>query len=239
MELEHPAPDSPLERRRFLRIAGAASLAGLIARSVDAGPLTPCGPLWQAGACTLTPSGVEGPFYLPLNLLRQDITDGRPGFELELLLKIVRASDCAPLPGAIVDIWHASPIGRYSGFASQGTAGLTFMRGIQIAPTNGIVRFHSVFPGWYAGRATHIHLKVFPTPTTVLTTQLYFSQDTLTSVNAQPIYNARGPNPRRNADDFLFTPGTLVPVREIGSAGILPPFPGRRRLLAGFTIAVA
>jgi len=237
MELDHPSSASPLERRRFLRVAGAASLAGLFARAVAAAPLPAFEPLWLASGCTLTPSNVEGPFYLPLNLLRQDITEGLPGFEMELLLRVVRASDCSPIVGAVVDVWHANAIGRYSGVAAQGTAGRTFLRGIQLTNASGMVHFHTTFPGWYPSRATHIHAKVRPTPTSVLTTQFYFSQETTSTVDEQPLYDGHGPNPLANADDPFFLPATVIPVREIGRAGLT--FRGKRRLLAGFTIAVA
>jgi protocatechuate 3,4-dioxygenase beta subunit len=239
MEHESTLTEAPVGRREFLRVAGTASLAALIARSADAGPVAHLRSLALAGSCTLTPAAVEGPFYLPLDLLREDITEGRPGLDLDLFLKVVRASDCLPIAGAVVDVWHGSAIGRYSGIAAQGTAGLTYLRGIQVTPSNGTVHFRTVFPGWYPGAATHMHVKVFPTPTTELTTQLFFPETIVRTIGTLPGYDARGPNPLRNVDYAAFDPELLVPVRKTGLGAILPPFEGARRLVGAFTFVVA
>jgi protocatechuate 3,4-dioxygenase beta subunit len=34
-----------------------------------------------------------------------------------------------------------------------------FLRGVQITDAKGIVEFSSLYPGWYAGRAIHVHMK--------------------------------------------------------------------------------
>ena len=51
--------------------------------------------------CLLTPKVTEGSFYLDPNLIRQDITEGRPGLPMQLRLQVVTA-DCAPVR---VDVW--------------------------------------------------------------------------------------------------------------------------------------
>jgi protocatechuate 3,4-dioxygenase beta subunit len=40
------------------------------------------------------------------------------------------------------------------------TVGQRFLRGYQISDTQGVVRFTTIYPGWYRGRAVHIHFKV-------------------------------------------------------------------------------
>ena len=62
------------------------------------------------------------------------------------------------LENAIVDVWHADAGGDYSGVGSL--QGETFLRGIQTTDANGDAAFTTIFPGWYRGRAPHIHFKV-------------------------------------------------------------------------------
>lgn len=173
MEQQPPAPR--LGRRQLL--AGASGLGlGALARPASAAhepreafacdDLTPAEiEALVSGSCTATPSQVEGPFYLDLGLLRKDITDGEVGVTLKVLFRIVRASTCDPIEGAVVDLWSCNSQGRYSGFANQGTAGLDFLRGFQITGRAGIVQFTAIYPGWYPGRTPHVHVKVYPTPT--------------------------------------------------------------------------
>ena len=60
----------------------------------------------------------------------------------------------------------------YSGV--QGNTG-TFMRGVQLTNANGLVRFTTVYPGWYSGRAVHIHVKVHIGGKVVHTGQFFFN----------------------------------------------------------------
>src|SRR5207302_862578 len=115
----------------------------------------------ESGAvqCVLTPELTEGPYYIAGEKLRRDIRDGHPGTLLNLRLRVLNASTCAPLEGAAVDIWHADAAGNYSGFGA-GASSRTFMRGIQKTDKHGLALFTTVYPGWYQGRAVHIHVKV-------------------------------------------------------------------------------
>src|SRR5207244_3050765 len=109
-------------------------------------------------SCVLTPELTEGPYYVPAEKVRRNITEGKPGAPLDLRLTVVDASTCKPIKSAVVDIWHADAIGVYSG-AVAGSPGTNFMRGIQKTDSVGLARFTSVYPGWYQGRAVHIHVK--------------------------------------------------------------------------------
>ena len=231
--------ETSIERRHFLRATGAVGLSSLFGSALAAAPSAPPGPVWQAGSCTFTPSSAPGPFYLNLALLRRDITEGKIGLPLELIFKVIRQSDCMPIAGVVVDVWHADALGRYSGIAAQGTLGQTFLRGIQITPASGVVHFRTIFPGWYLGRATHMHLKVNPTQVSEFTTQLYFPNQLVRSVDAHRPYDLHGQNPLANEQDAFYLPETVLPTFRLGLSGILGPFAGPRSLIAGLTVVIA
>ena len=130
--------------------------------------------------CALTPEQTAGPFPLDEQFVRRDITEGHPGHPLRLGLRVVDAS-CAPVGGAAVEVWHADATGDYSAFADNGggkdeAEGTTFLRGTQTAGEDGIVEFATVYPGWYPGRAVHVHVRVHQDDTVVLTSQVYFDE---------------------------------------------------------------
>ncbi|WP_181321756.1 intradiol ring-cleavage dioxygenase [Trinickia symbiotica] len=70
--------------------------------------------------CKLTPEQEVGPYYLDDNLVRSDVTEGKPGVPLTLDITVMDVRRCAPLVGAIVDIWHCDALGIYSGFTQMG-----------------------------------------------------------------------------------------------------------------------
>lgn len=139
--------------------------------------------------CILSPADIEGPFYFDADQVRRDIREDREGIRLDLRIRVVRADGCVPIEDAVVDLWLADAMGRYSGYESQGTEGEAFQRGIQVTDADGQTRFTAVFPGFYAGRTPHIHLKVHLDAATVLTTQLYFPQSVCNAVAAVPPYD--------------------------------------------------
>jgi protocatechuate 3,4-dioxygenase beta subunit len=124
---------------------------------------------------TLMTSVTEGPYYLDGALVRKDITEGKAGVPLTLRLTVVDATDgCTPVKGAAVEIWHCDAWGYYSGYTTANPGGsapaeseegdsandLTYLRGYQVANANGVVKFETIFPGWYTPRTCHIHVKV-------------------------------------------------------------------------------
>ena len=107
-----------------------------------------------------------------------------------------------------VDIWHADAGGLYSAFTEQGdnedvdTTGQSFLRGVQPTDGNGTATFTTIYPGWYMGRTTHIHLKVHFADSTRVTTQLYFPDDVSEAVyRDHDAYSQRGANDTSNDDD--------------------------------------
>src|SRR5207247_8587816 len=128
----------------------------------------------SAATCLLTPEMTEGTYDISDEANRRDVTEGRPGVPLQLDLTVVDATTCTPIPGAVVEIWHADAGGNYSGFGSS-ASNRTFLRGAQTSGADGKVTFETIYPGWYQGRATHIHLKVHVNGATQ-TTQLFLDE---------------------------------------------------------------
>jgi protocatechuate 3,4-dioxygenase beta subunit len=198
-------------------LAGLAGAGGWkVAASEGAGPAAV-----ESGAvgCVLTPEQTEGPYYIPKEKVRRNITDGRPGTPLTLRLQVVSASTCKPIKGAAVDVWHADAAGVYSGFG-HGAGNRTFMRGIQRTNAKGIAIFRTVYPGWYMGRTVHIHVKVHLGGRVVHTGQLYFPDALTDTVYKQAPYSSRASRDTRNATDFVFRNGgkrSMLRARRSGA----------------------
>lgn len=73
---------------------------------------------------------------------------------------VLHASTGKPVPNAACDIWQCDATGVYSDEASERTVGQTWLRGVQLTDANGIALFDTIYPGYYQGRTTHIHVKV-------------------------------------------------------------------------------
>ncbi len=160
----------------------SASTATLLTPAARAAAETPPSSASIDDACILTPQSESGPYYLDPKLVRADIAEDRPGVPLALRLRVIEAGSCAPISGARVDVWHCDARGIYSGYPGQSDThkvdqtGKTFLRGTQMADAAGWAAFKTIYPGWYAGRATHIHFRVFLDEATVLTGQTFFPE---------------------------------------------------------------
>ncbi len=172
-------------------------------------------------SCIVTPQQTEGPYFVEERLDRADIRsdpfDGsmKEGLPLALEIRVssVNKTECKPLEGAIVDIWHCDAEGVYSDVVDSNfnTIGKKFLRGSQLTDTNGSARFITIYPGWYPGRTPHIHFKIRTDPkhtrTYEFTSQLYFDDSISDLVYAQPPYAKRGPRTRKNRGDAIFWMG--------------------------------
>ncbi len=217
---------------RLTRTGLIARMGGLLAAAAGLGAWrSGSAPAASAVSCVLTPEQTEGPYYIAGEKLRRNITEGRPGTQLDLHLSVVDATTCRPIKGAAVDIWHADAGGTYSGFGA-GASNRTFMRGVQKTDGNGLAVFRSVYPGWYQGRTVHIHVKVHVGGNVVHTGQLYFS-DTLTdTVYARSPYNRRPNRDTRNANDGIYSSGgkqSTLTLRRKGSSYVGSIVMGVRR----------
>ena len=174
-------------------------------------------------ACVARPAMTEGPYFVDEKLDRSDIrvdpSNGAvsPGALLHLSLQVnTLGSACAPLPGAVVDVWHCDAAGSYSDVG--GAKGKRFLRGYQTTDAAGLVTFVTIVPGWYPGRTVHAHFKVRTPKGAAFTSQVFFDDTFLDGVYASAPYASRGAPDTRNADDGIFDGGgeqlLLTPTRE-------------------------
>jgi protocatechuate 3,4-dioxygenase beta subunit len=225
-------------RRQVVGVAGAGGAAVLLAKVTGADRLLGSVGIAdeaqaQATSCVLIPAKTEGPYFVAEKLDRSDIrTDAStattsPGVPVNLTMVVVRAdSSCAPVHGAVVDIWHADATGKYSDIASEGTSGKKYLRGLQATDANGAASFTTIFPGWYAGRAVHIHFKVRvlsgSSTTHEFNSQLFFDPALTNQVYETSAYSSRGtPNVANSADNIYGSDGAklLVQLGANGSGG--------------------
>lgn len=154
--------------------------------------------------CQLAPEQTEGPYYIDNDLIRRDITEGKAGVPLDLRLKVLNASSCEPIKNATVEVWHCDALGNYSGV--NGAEG-NFLRGGQRSANNGEATFRTIYPGWYQGRTTHIHVKVHVEGQVVHTGQLYFDDSDNADVYKRPPYDSHGTPDTTNAADGIYQQG--------------------------------
>ncbi|WP_454761225.1 dioxygenase family protein [Caulobacter segnis] len=143
---------------------------GLLALGLVAGTGAGAQPSLRPGP-KLTPAVTEGPYYLAGAPVRADIAEGLPGVAVELRFHVFDEVG-APLAGAKVDVWHCDAQGRYSGVGGALQAA-RFLRGVQPVDDGGAASFRTVYPGWYEGRTTHIHYKVWLGQQALLTSQVF------------------------------------------------------------------
>jgi protocatechuate 3,4-dioxygenase beta subunit len=208
-----------LRRREVLALIGAGSAVAAYAAlqpRASAGATGATSSAQALPSCVVRPEMTEGPFFVDEKLLRSDIRSDpatkalSAGVPLRLIFLVSKVSStgCTVLPNAAVDIWHCDANGVYSDEASNGTAGRKFLRGYQITDKNGQAQFLTIYPGWYPGRAVHIHFKVRGKDSAGrnydFTSQLFFD-DTLTdTVYRNAAYASRGARNTRNTNDNIY-----------------------------------
>ena len=114
------------------------------------------------------------------------------------------------------------------------TTGQTFLRGHQVTDANGNVQFTTIYPGWYPGRAVHIHFKVRSAAGSSaayeFTSQFYFDERMTDRVHARAPYSTHTGQRMRNESDGIFRDGgaqLTLPVTERGQG-----------YAAGFTVGM-
>lgn len=208
-----------MERKEFLKRLGLGSLVVPILMACDsAGEEV----LNDTGTCTVTNSETAGPYPTkdPASLQMVDIRSDRTGVDLTVEITIQnKNAACAALQGALVDIWHCDKDGNYSEYSSL--ASVHFLRGRQVTDSNGKVGFTTIFPGWYNGRATHIHVHIYSaTGTSLLVTQIAFPEGTnsavvLVNAASDKGYTKGMSGYTYNASDNVFSDGVSTELATI------------------------
>jgi protocatechuate 3,4-dioxygenase beta subunit len=229
-----------LSRREALKLLASTSVCALTGYSSRSGSATHP----ETSGCVVRPALTEGPYFVDGMLDRSDIRSDpsngsvTPGVPLRLTINVARLSPgvCTPLAGARVDIWHCDALGAYSDVSDPyfNTAGKKFLRGYQVTDTDGRAVFTTIYPGWYPGRAVHIHFKVRSNvgarPGYEFTSQWFFDDALTDQVYAQQPYAARGRRTIYNNRDGIY--------RQGGSQLVLALAPANQGYAATFDIAL-
>jgi protocatechuate 3,4-dioxygenase beta subunit len=154
-------------RRRLIQ-AGALAVTGLVLDDAVAQQL-PATPQCKDGD-EPTVRQTAGPFFKPSSPQRADLVEANTKGRLVDLSGQVLNRSCRPVPGALIDLWHADEWGEYD------NKGFRY-RGHIFADGEGRYRFRTILPALYPGRTRHYHVKVQAPQQPVLTTQLYFPAD--------------------------------------------------------------
>ncbi|NEU09359.1 intradiol ring-cleavage dioxygenase [Flavihumibacter sp. R14] len=202
-----------MERKGFLKsllVAAVSAPVILEACGKDAVPSTETATNTGSGSttCAVAPTETEGPFptHSPGSYNRSDIRDGRSGYDMTAKITIGNVNNsCAALAGAIVDIWHCDAQGNYSEYGSSNLQAAHFLRGRQVTDANGLVTFTTIFPGWYSGRATHIHVHIYDsTGKSLKVTQIAFPEGSGSAVSIVNGYDKGMSGYTSNANDGIF-----------------------------------
>lgn len=182
-----------------------------------------------SGSCSVTPTETAGPFptKAPASFVRSDIRDGRTGVLMTVNITLKNANaGCAALAGALVDVWHCDKDGYYSEYGGSGMQSanyqsVNFLRGRQTTDTNGLVSFTTVFPGWYPGRAPHVHVHIYSaTGKSLLVTQIAFPYNVTNTVytTAQAQGYTKGAQDTTNERDNVFNDGYATELATVSGS---------------------
>jgi protocatechuate 3,4-dioxygenase beta subunit len=189
--------------------AGATSSAATATPTVSAAAVASSLP-----SCVVVPVLTEGPYYVNENLDRSDIridTSDESVSEgavltIDWVVSQVDGNACIPLEGVLVDVWHCDAAGDYSDVGSA--QGHDYLRGYQHTDASGVARTVTIYPGWYQGRAVHIHFKIRTDAAAAsgleFTSQLFFDDTLSDQVYATGAYAAKGAHDVKNANDSIY-----------------------------------
>ena len=199
--------ETVLNRRAVLRGVGLGAVGiGLAACSSDSGGASPSaaatGEIADETAGPYPGDGSNGPDVLEQSgIVRSDIrssfgdasgtAEGVP-MTLELTVSDLAEGGSA-FAGVAVYVWHCDREGRYSMY-SEGAQEQNYLRGVQVADEDGIVRFTSIFPACYPGRWPHIHFEVYPDRDSITdsTNAIATSQVALPKATCDRVYATTG-----------------------------------------------
>jgi protocatechuate 3,4-dioxygenase beta subunit len=239
IDIDDDAPiGTVLSRREVLALLGATGLVACAPSALGGASPSAATPAATAAAtaatvtattgatvaapsCIVRPALTEGPYFVDEKLNRSDIrTDpstnsAKAGTQLNLTFTVARvaSSGCTALANAQIDVWHCDAAGIYSDSTDPNfgsTKGLKFLRGYQLTDANGRATFTTIYPGWYGGRAVHIHFKIRTSSggqTSDFTSQLFFDDAQNAEVFGTAPYSSKGSGWLKNAQDGIYTGG--------------------------------
>ena len=212
-----------MNRKKFLKngllgLGTIVALPSLIAScSKDDETITPKN-------CSVYPSKIEGPFPIitPADLVRTNIIGNKTGVPLLIHIKIENTNNnCQSLAGVLVDIWHCDAGGNYSEYSGQIDGDFTnehFLRGRQTTGADGIASFISIYPGWYPGRAPHLHIEIKrANGESLLITQTAFPENISNTVYATNGYNGNFDTTNLNDTEFTNSIDVSLPTSITGN----------------------
>jgi len=216
-----------VDRRRLFGMAANAAATVIVSQSLlgcasdsvtgaaaDTTGTTPT-PATPSSSCVLTAALTEGPYFVDEKLNRSDIRSDpatgavSTGVPLALTFNVSRfaSNACTPLTGAYLDVWHCDSAGTYSDVSGSGN-GRKFLRGYQITDASGVAAFTTVYPGWYQGRAVHVHFKLRlfagTAKTYEFTSQFFFDENLTNTVHALSPYSSKGRRDTLNTTDGIY-----------------------------------
>ena len=242
-----------MTRRRALGLAALGGLGVVIGcgsssegsaggtTTASASATTPATTDEAAAAAAEIPEETAGPFpadgsngvnvLTESGVVRSDIVSSfgsasgtAEGVPMALEMTIIDvAGGGGALPGAAVYVWHCDRDGRYSLYEAE-VADQNYLRGVQEAGADGIVRFTSIWPGAYAGRWPHVHFEVYPSvddvtdsANVVATSQLAFPAETSAAVYATEGYEQSVANLSQVSleSDMVFADGADMQLATI------------------------
>jgi len=232
-----------------LGIDGQVAAKGIKALEEKGKRIMACEPVVDTSirnsTCVLSPETTQGPYYhTEDHPIRQNMAEWQLGVHFQMDVGVIDVDTCEPIPNILVDLWQANATGHYSGHpdpaphlkdelpAQTGVRkGLLsafprtnthekWLRGAYPTDKNGVAQFTSVFPGYYTGRATHVHVKIhhdwdmlpngtFRSGRLIHTGQFFFDDelnmmmDKVWPYNTNPIADLPGRGRTRNWEDSL------------------------------------
>lgn len=181
--------------------------------------------------CVVRPALTEGPFFVDDRLNRSDIrpdpatgqiSEGVP-LRLRVVVSRLDETACTVFPGVMVDVWHCDALGVYSEVQGADPAAGGFLRGYQVTDAQGVAEFTTICPGWYPGRAVHIHFKLRTDPDaaagTEFTSQWFFDEALTDEVHTREPYASRGTRTLRNEGDGIFRQAGDEMILELAPEG--------------------
>jgi protocatechuate 3,4-dioxygenase beta subunit len=237
-----------LSRREVLALIGAGSVAVVVAACAPGSSASGSASAAATGAagtaspsastaaiasslpsCVVVPELTEGPYYVNENLDRSDIrvdtSDGSVSegavLTLDWVVSQVDGNACIPLDGVLVDVWHCDALGNYSDVGSE--QGHDYLRGYQHTNANGKATITTIYPGWYQGRAVHIHFKIRTDAAAAngleFTSQLFFDDALSAQVYSSGVYASKGTPDQPNASDGIYQQSQGMTLLDVAKDG--------------------